>query len=72
MVYIIYMLYDHYQVSVVSTLKKGNGRLGKLAMEVARLVGDEENGCRIEVQREGKNTRYTRDLLDDSCQGKVA
>ena len=32
-------------------LKKGKGRLGKQAMEVARLVNDKENCCRFEVQR---------------------
>ena len=32
-------------------LKKGNGRLGEQAMEVARLV-NEENNCRFKVQRE--------------------
>ena len=31
---------------------KRNGRLGKQAMEVARLVNDKENDCRFEVQRE--------------------
>ena len=33
-------------------LKNGNGCLGKLAIEVARLVNDEENDYRFEVQRE--------------------
>ena len=40
-------------------LKKGNGRLGKQAMEVARLVNGEENDCRFEVQRE-KDCIHTR------------
>ena len=35
-----------------SDLKKGNGRVGKQTMEVARLVNDEQNGCRFEVQVE--------------------
>ena len=39
---------------------KGNGCLGKVAMEVARLVHDEENECRFEVQT--MNTGYTHDL----------
>ena len=30
----------------------GNGRLGKPAMEVTRLANDEEDGCRLEAQRE--------------------
>ena len=33
-------------------LKKGNGRLGKQALEIARLINDEENDCRFNVQRE--------------------
>ena len=32
-------------------LKTGNDRLGKPAMEVTRLVYDEENDSRFEVQR---------------------
>ena len=30
----------------------GNSRCEKLAMEVARLLDDEVNGCRFDVQRE--------------------
>ena len=41
-------------------LKKGNGRLGKQVVEMARLVNDEENSCRFEVQRE--EHCYTHDL----------
>ena len=32
-------------------LNKGNGRPGKLAIDNARFINDEENGCRFEVQR---------------------
>ena len=49
----VYMPYVHNSESVRKTLhtqiEKGNGRLGKLAMGVARLVNDEENGCRFKV-----------------------
>ena len=31
---------------------KGNGHLGKYAVEVTRLVNDKENDCIFEVQRE--------------------
>ena len=44
--------------------KKGNDRLGKQAMEVARLVNDEETTA--DLKSKGKNTGYTRD--DNSCQ----
>ena len=37
------------------------GRIGKQATEVARLVNDEENNCRFEVQRKEHwiHTRHT-------------
>ena len=44
--------YIHNPEAGQTRLKKGNGRLGKQAMEVARLVNDEENDCRFEVRRE--------------------
>ena len=33
-------------------LKKGNGHLGEKPVEATRLINDEENDCRFEVQRE--------------------
>ena len=54
--YVLPRMYIHNLQSSPKVLRtrpiKGNGCLGKLAMEVARLVNDEENGCRFEVQRE--------------------
>ncbi len=50
---IIHVPYVHNPESACNILrtrlKKGNGRLEKQAMEVARLVNDEENGSRFEV-----------------------
>ena len=40
-------------------LKSGNGRLGEFARN-AIFINDEENGCRLELQK--KATEYTRDL----------
>ena len=41
--------------------QKGNGRHGNQVLEVTRLVNDEENDCRFEVQREEPwiHTRHT-------------
>ena len=41
-------------------LEKGNGRIGKLTLAVARLVNDEENSCRFKIERE--ETGCTHDL----------
>ena len=51
-------------------LKRGkSGHLGKQAMEVARLVNDDD--CRFEIY--GKNTGYTHaSYMVNSYHGKVA
>ena len=43
-------------------LKKGNGHFGRQAMEVARLVNNEENDWNLKSK--GKNTGYTCNLHD--------
>ena len=40
--------------------KKGNGRLGKQAMKVSRLVNGDKNDA--DSKSKGKNTGYTHDL----------
>ena len=55
--------------SLRTQLKRGNGRLGKQPMEIARLVNDEETTAYSKSK--GKNTGYTCDIQVTSCQGKV-
>ena len=52
-------------------MHEDNGCLGKQAMEVTSLVNDEENTT-ADLKSKGKNIEYTRDLMVNSCQGKVA
>ena len=51
--------------------RRRNDRPGNQAMEVARLVNDEENGCRFEVQK-GRTLDTHVTYMVNSCQGKVA
>ena len=49
---------------MLSLPKKGNGHLGKQALEVARLVHDEENDCRFELH-------IYANYIVNSCLGKI-